>query len=196
MSESSPLQAGQAVGASRFTLVRALGRGGMGEVWLAQDERLGEPVALKSLPPEVRADPVALDDLRRETARSHRLTHPNIVRIHDLHEEPGGLAFIAMEYVDGPTLSALRLEQPDRVLAWDLLKPLVEQLCAALDYAHGEKVLTGASFSGIATDASQRSLRWPSVATADGSFPAHSSSSRASSTCWRKCSPGPNPQHV
>ncbi|HWX21843.1 MAG TPA: bifunctional serine/threonine-protein kinase/formylglycine-generating enzyme family protein [Candidatus Binatia bacterium] len=141
MSESGALQSGQRVGADRFTLVRPLGRGGMGEVWLAQDERLHEPVALKFLPPEVRADPVALDDLRRETARSHRLSHPNIVRIHDLHEEAGRHAFVAMEFVDGPTLSVLRLEQPGRVLAWDQLKPLVEQLCAALDYAHNEKII-------------------------------------------------------
>ena len=141
MLDSTALQPGQRVGSGRFTLVRLLGRGGMGEVWLAQDERLHEPAALKFLPSEVRNDPVALDDLRRETARSHRLTHPNIVRIHDLHEEPGGLAFIAMEYVDGPTLAALRLDQPERVLNWDFLKPLVQQLCAALDYAHGEKVI-------------------------------------------------------
>ena len=112
--------------------------------WLyfaSRSERLNEPVALKFLPPEVRADPVALDDLRRETARSHRLTHPNIVRIHDLHEEPGGMAFIAMEHVDGPTLAGLRLQQPERVLSWEFLRPLVQQLCAALDYAHGEKVI-------------------------------------------------------
>jgi serine/threonine protein kinase len=73
----------------------------MGAVWLAQDERLHEQVALKFLPLEIRSDATALDELRRETARSHKLTHVNIVRIHDLHEEDGGLAFIAMEYVDG-----------------------------------------------------------------------------------------------
>ncbi len=112
----------------------------MGVVWLAQDERLQESVALKFVPPEIRADPVALEDLRRETARSHKLAHPNIVRIHDLHEEPGGMAFIAMEYVDGPTLAGLRLQQPERVLSWEFLRPLVQQLCAALDYAHGGKI--------------------------------------------------------
>src|SRR5438445_12984922 len=99
---SSALQSGQRVGGGRFTLIKPLGRGGMGEVWLAQDERLHEPVALKFLPSEIRSDPVALDDLRRETARSHRLTHPNIVRIYDLHEEPGDVSFIAMEYGDAP----------------------------------------------------------------------------------------------
>jgi serine/threonine protein kinase len=113
----------------------------MGEVWLARDERLREPVALKFLPPEIRGDAGALDDLRRETARSHKLSHPNIVRIHDLHEDPDGMAFIVMEYIDGPTLAALRLQQPSRVLSWEYLRPLVAQLCAALEYAHGEKVI-------------------------------------------------------
>ena len=113
----------------------------MGVVWLAQDERLNESVALKFLPSEIRGDAAALDDLRRETARSHKLSHPNIVRIHDLHEDADGTAFIVMEYIDGQTLAALRLEQPARVLAWDYLRPLVAQLCAALEYAHGEKVI-------------------------------------------------------
>jgi hypothetical protein len=134
----STLQAGSK---ERFTLIKELGRGGMGVVWLAEDTRLGEKVALKFLPAEIRADPVALDGLRRETARSHKLSHPNIIRIHDLHEESGGPAFISMEYVDGPTLSVLRLEQPARVLSWETLRPLVEQLCAALDYAHAERVI-------------------------------------------------------
>ena len=98
-------------------------------------------MALKFLPSEIRGDASALDDLRRETARSHKLSHPNIVRIHDLHEDADGTAFIVMEDIDGQTLAALRLEQPARVLAWDYLRPLVAQLCAALEYAHGEKVI-------------------------------------------------------
>jgi len=136
-----PLQPGQTLAQGRFVLVQRLGRGGMGEVWLARDERLREPVALKFLPPEIRGDAGSLDDLRRETARSHKLSHPNIVRIHDLHEDPDGMAFIVMEYIDGPTLAALRLQQPSRVLSWEYLRPLVAQLCAALEYAHGEKVI-------------------------------------------------------
>ena len=113
----------------------------MGVVWLAQDTNLGEQVALKFLPPEVAADPVALNDLRRETARSHRLTHPNIDRIHDFHQQPDGMAFISMEYVDGMTLSGWRLQQPKQVFGWEQLAPLVQQLCTALDYAHSEGVI-------------------------------------------------------
>ena len=135
------LRAGGKVGPGRFTLIKELGRGGMGVVWLAQDIHLGEQVALKFLPPEVAADPVALNDLRRETVRSHRLTHPNIIRIYDFHQQPDGVAFISMEYVDGPTLSALRLQQPRQVFAWEQLAPLVQQLCTALEYAHGEGVI-------------------------------------------------------
>ena len=141
MSEAMPLQPEQSFARGRFVLVKRLGRGGMGEVWLARDERLREPVALKFLPPEIRGDAGALEDLCRETARSHKLSHANIVRIHDLYEDPDGMAFIVMEYIDGPTLAALRLQQPSRVLSWEYLRPLVAQLCAALEYAHGEKVI-------------------------------------------------------
>jgi serine/threonine protein kinase len=134
------LKAGQQVGARRFTLVKPLGRGGMGVVWLAQDTRLDESVALKFLPTEIASDPVALNDLRRETVRSHHLTHPNIIRIHDFHQTDD-VAFISMEYVDGATLSDRRLQQTRQVLTWEQLAPLVEQLCAALEYAHSEKVI-------------------------------------------------------
>ena len=141
MSAAMPLQPEQTLAQRRFVLIKGLGCGGMGEVWLARDERLREPVALKFLPPEIRGDPGALDDLRRETARSHKLSHPNIVRIHDLHEDADGMAFIVMEYIDGPTLAAFRLQQPSRTLSWGYLRPLAAQLCAALEYAHNEKVI-------------------------------------------------------
>ena len=129
------------VAGGRYALRRMLGRGGMGIVWLAFDERLQREVALKFLPPEIRFDAVALDELRRETARSQGLTHPNIVRIHDLYEAENEDAFISMEYVDGPHLGTLRVQQSERVLSWSYLEPLLPQLCEALEYAHAEGII-------------------------------------------------------
>jgi serine/threonine protein kinase len=73
MTESVVLQPNQCFSGGRYTLLKLLGRCGMGVAWLAQDERLHEPVALKFLPPEVAADPASLNDLRRESALSHDL---------------------------------------------------------------------------------------------------------------------------
>jgi serine/threonine protein kinase len=129
------------VGAGRYTLIKILGRGGMGIVWLARDELLATDVALKFLPPQIRFDLVALDDLRRETSRSRKLTHPNIIRIHDFYEAKNEEAFISMEYVEGANLACVRVEKPQRVLTWEFLAPLVKQLCDGLEYAHGERVI-------------------------------------------------------
>jgi serine/threonine protein kinase len=126
------------VGGGRFTLQQALGEGGMGVVWLAQDERLDERVALKFLPEAVRTDPNTLQNFRRETQRSRKLSHVNIVRIYDLHEAPEEDPFISMEYIAGPNLSQLQAQQPNGVLPWPYLKPLLRQLCDALEFAHGE----------------------------------------------------------
>src|ERR1043165_5417130 len=112
------------VGGGRYSLIRVLGRGGMGIVWLAQDARLNSEVALKFLPPQIRFDSAALDDLRRETARSRKLSHPNIIRIHDLYEAPNEDAFISMEYIEGRNLAETRIHEQTRVFSWPFLKPL------------------------------------------------------------------------
>ncbi|HEY5298431.1 MAG TPA: serine/threonine-protein kinase [Verrucomicrobiae bacterium] len=129
------------VGAGRYTLVKILGRGGMGIVWLARDELLATDVALKFLPPQIRFDSVALDDLRRETSRSRKLTHPNVIRIHDFYDAKNEEAFVSMEFVEGANLASVRVEKPQRVLTWEFLAPLVRQLCDGLEYAHGERVI-------------------------------------------------------
>jgi serine/threonine protein kinase len=135
------LKQGTKVGHDRFTLSRPLGAGGMGVVWMAFDEQLNEFVALKFLPPQVRNDPGALEDLRVETLKSRQLSHPHIIRIHDLHLSKDEPPFISMEYVDGATLHEVRLRQPHGVLSWPHLEPWITQLCQALDYAHREKVV-------------------------------------------------------
>ena len=119
----------------RYTLVKVLGRGGMGIVWLARDEELERDVALKFLPDLMIHDRSAFDQLRRETKRCLELTHPHIVRIHDFvrDERSGG---ISMEYIDGETLSNLRAEKEQRVFQPDEIATWTSQLCDALDYAH------------------------------------------------------------
>src|SRR5437667_6353015 len=94
----------------RYTLIKILGRGGMGIVWLAHDEELERDVALKFLPDVIVHDRALLNDLKRETRRSLELTHRNIVRIHDFVFDERS-ACISMEYVDGDTLANLRSEK-------------------------------------------------------------------------------------
>src|SRR6266481_2744638 len=119
----------------RYTLVKVLGRGGMGIVWLARDEELERDVALKFLPDLMIQDRAVFDQLKRETKRCLDLTHPDIVRIHDfVHDERSGC--ISMEYIDGETLSNLRAEKERRVFEPDEIARWISQLCDALDYAH------------------------------------------------------------
>jgi eukaryotic-like serine/threonine-protein kinase len=119
----------------RYTLIRILGRGGMGIVWLAHDEELERNVALKFLPDLLIQDAAVLSDLKRETRRCLELTHKNIVRIYDfVHDERSGC--ISMEYVDGDTLSKLRCDKERKVFEAAELTDWMSQLCDALDYAH------------------------------------------------------------
>jgi serine/threonine protein kinase len=119
----------------RFTLQKVLGRGGMGIVWLARDERLDRLVALKLVPESVNFDASAQEDLKRETRKSLLLTHPNIVRIFDFVEDEHSAA-ISMEYVDGATLSSLRVKKPNKCFEAEEVAPWVTSLCDALSYAH------------------------------------------------------------
>lgn len=129
------LQQGLAVFGGRYILQTELGRGGMGVVWLAEDVQLERKVALKFLPEDVARDVVAMAELKRETKRCLELTHPNIVRVFDWHEE-NGLAAISMEYIDGPTLSTLRLQRKDWIFAdWEI-RSWLKATCDALEYAH------------------------------------------------------------
>src|SRR5499427_9443565 len=115
----------------RYKLVKVLGRGGMGIVWLARDQELERHVALKFLPDLMIQDRALLDQLKHETKRCLELTHPHIVRIHDfVHDERS--ACISMEYVDGETLSNLRAEKERKVFEPHELATWTSHLCAAL----------------------------------------------------------------
>jgi len=96
----------------RYTLKRELGRGGMAIVWLAHDDELNRPVALKVLRPGLAVERQHTDRFRREAQAMAKLKHPNIVEVHDVGEECGH-QFLAMEYVEGPSLGTV-LEALDR----------------------------------------------------------------------------------
>jgi len=119
--------------AGRFVIERLLGAGGMGAVYLARDEQLGEQVALKVIAGLALLDPNAADRLRRETTLARKISHPNVVRMHDLGEEHG-LLFVSMEYVAGESLAA-RIKRLGAIPA-SQLRPIAVQLCEGLAAAH------------------------------------------------------------
>src|SRR6187397_56772 len=87
-----------------YEIVRPLGSGGMGDVWLATEVRLGRKVALKLLPADFTRDASRVLRFEQEARAASGLNHPNVCTIHALGETPDGLRYIAMEYVEGETL--------------------------------------------------------------------------------------------
>ncbi|MGA3043181.1 MAG: protein kinase [Bryobacteraceae bacterium] len=126
------------VAAGRFRITRFIGRGGMGEVYEAEDLDLHERVALKTLRPEVAVGERYLEALQREVHHARKVTHPNVNRIFDLtrHRRPDGdeTAFLTMELLEGETL-AERLQRAGPMTPSEAL-PLIEQMAAGLGAAH------------------------------------------------------------
>ncbi|NOT35122.1 MAG: protein kinase [Candidatus Eisenbacteria bacterium] len=121
-----------------FTIEREIGRGGMGVVYLAEDQALGRRVAIKRLPPEVALDPERLERVEREARLLASLNHPNIATIHELRRDARGIPFLVLEYVAGATL-AERLGEGRLSLA-DALE-IAAQIAAALAAAHEDGVI-------------------------------------------------------
>jgi len=124
--------------AQRYRIVALLGKGGMGEVYRADDLTLGQPVALKFLPEGAARDEDALSRFRNEVRIARRVSHPNVCRVYDVGEVDGR-TFLSMEYVDGEDLASL-LRRIGRLPA-DKALEIARQLCAGLGAAHREGVL-------------------------------------------------------
>jgi len=121
-----------------FHIIRRLGHGGMGAVYLAEQLSLHRYVALKGLRAGLHTDAEALARLRREAISGARLTHPNIVQVYDIVEIEG-VPYIVMEYVNG--VSARRLLHSGRPLAPARALSIIKQVLAALARAHREHLV-------------------------------------------------------
>src|SRR5262249_6868544 len=122
----------------RYRIIGRLGRGGMGEVYRADDLKLGQPVALKFLAEEVDRDPARLTQLHTEVRMARQVAHPNVCRVYDVGEFQGH-TFLSMEYVDGEDLSSL-LRRVGRFRE-DGATELARQICAGLAAAHERGVV-------------------------------------------------------
>jgi serine/threonine-protein kinase len=127
-----------AVIANRYRIVGLLGRGGMGEVYRADDLKLGQPVALKFLPAEFEQHRGRLDRFLNEVKLALKVTHTNVCRVYDVSEFEGQ-HYLSMEYVDGEDLSSL-LRRIGR-LPEDKAVQAARQICAGLASAHDQGIL-------------------------------------------------------
>jgi serine/threonine-protein kinase len=127
-----------AILAGRYRMIGPIGKGGMGEVYRADDLRLGQSVALKFLPESVAHDAARLAQFHQEVRSARQVAHPNVCRVYDIGEVDG-LTFLSMEYVSGEDLASLAKRigrlSPDKAL------DLSRQLCAGLAAAHDRRVL-------------------------------------------------------
>ena len=127
-----------AILADRYRIIGLLGRGGMGEVFRADDLRLGQPVALKFLPALVEGDTVRLAQFHNEVRTARQVSHPNVCRVYDIGEVDG-IPFLSMEFIDGEDLSSL-LRRIGRVPE-DKAGEIARQICAGLHAAHERGLL-------------------------------------------------------
>ena len=124
--------------AGRYRIIGLLGRGGMGEVYRADDLKLGQPVALKFLPDRLSRDPALLDRFFAEVRLARQVAHPGVCRVYDAGEADGS-HFLTMEYVDGEDLASL-LRRIGR-LPQDKALEISRQLCVGLAAAHDRGIL-------------------------------------------------------
>ncbi len=140
----APTIAGGSTGtmlANRYRVVRPLGSGGMGSVWLVEDVKLDNTLfAVKMLPAILVSNRRAYEQVKREALIALKLVHPNIVQFRALEEAAqGGNPFLVMDYVDGRTLDDYLAEKGQ--LTEDETLRVLRPIAAALDYAHGKGVV-------------------------------------------------------
>ena len=124
--------------AGRYEILEHLGTGGMSSVYKTRDRLIGEIIALKAIRPGIAEDAKLLEKFKQELLVARRLTHRNVVRIHDIGEHRG-LLYITMEFIDGPNLTQL-LRERGRFSPEEFLT-LARQFCEALTHVHSQGIL-------------------------------------------------------
>ena len=147
MNDAVTMAGGGAMLSGRYRIVRQLGQGGMGSVWLAEDTQLdNKPFAIKMLPSILALNKRAYRQFKDEALVAMKLTHPNIVTLRAF-EENNGNPFLVMDYIDGQTLDDYLCErgtgngERGNGLSEEETIRVLRPIAAALDYAHGEGVL-------------------------------------------------------
>ena len=129
---------------SSYRILAPLGRGGMGEVYLALDSRLGRKVAIKLLPARFTTNPDRVRRFEQEAHAVSALNHPNIITIHEIGEtaeEAGGTHYIVTEYIEGETLRQQLKNTPQQRLQPALALDIAVQIAAALATAHENGII-------------------------------------------------------
>ena len=121
----------------QLEILSLIGKGGMGAVYKARQPALDRLVALKILPPQVASGPGFADRFNREARALARLSHPNIVAVHEFGQV-NGIPFFIMEFVDG--LNLRQLERAGKLSPREALQ-IVPQICEALQFAHDEGIV-------------------------------------------------------
>lgn len=129
------LRQGQTL-ANRYTILSLVGRGGMGCIYRVKDNVLGEEVALKTLLPQFLKDKLVVERFFNEARIARKLSHPNVVRVHDIGQAEN-MVYISMEFLPGRSLrDVLEQMMPGQRMPIQQTLHIIDQLCAALEYAH------------------------------------------------------------
>ena len=120
--------------ADRYHVLRKLGEGGMGQVYLAEHVKMGRKSALKVMNPAMMKDADAISRFNREAANASHINHPNVANVYDFGETPDGIIYLAMEFVDGPPLT--KLIEDEGPLSPGRTASIVRQAADALAVAH------------------------------------------------------------
>src|ERR671939_1805870 len=124
----------------QYQIEAFIAEGGMGAVFRARHTLLGDRVAIKILPPEMRHNTEWLRRFQREGQAARRFRHPNAVIVHDLRTSAEGEVYLVMEYVEGQTLDSFARSRGGRLQPAESL-PIIEQVASVLDAAHATGVV-------------------------------------------------------